>query len=180
MKKRTKGGSSAVSADERRKLFVGAYLLNNRNATQAAIAAGFSEKSAHASGSRLLKHVKVRQLIDSRQTELLNKYALDTDDVYRSLAQELHFNPKSLYNEDGSLKAVTDLDDDVAMALAGIEMIQLGTPESPVFIRKLKWAPKASAREQLIKIRGMYARDNEQNRPEVRVLIVPPKAPMDL
>ena len=53
---------------EQQKLFVQELIKNNHNARQAAIAAGYSEKTADAQASRLLKNVKVLEYRD----ELLN------------------------------------------------------------------------------------------------------------
>ncbi len=43
--------------------FVTSYLSNGFNATKAAIAAGYAEKSAHVQGSRLLRNDKVAEVI---------------------------------------------------------------------------------------------------------------------
>lgn len=53
---------------EQQKQFVQELIKNNHNARQAAIAAGYSEKTADAQASRLLKNVKVLEYRD----ELLN------------------------------------------------------------------------------------------------------------
>lgn len=102
------------------------------------------------------KDPAILSMIGQRQGEVLKKYQLNTEDVFRSISQELHFNPKKLYNEDGSLKAITELDDDTAMALSGIEFEQHGSPEAPVFVRKVKWTAKSSARDHLMKHLGMF------------------------
>lgn len=51
-------------------LFVTEYLQNGNNATQAAIAAGYSEKTASSQGSRLLKSVEVRQYLNKTEQNL--------------------------------------------------------------------------------------------------------------
>lgn len=53
---------------DKQKLFVQELIKNGYNATQAALAAGYSEKSAYAQGSRLLKNDEVLKYKD----ELLN------------------------------------------------------------------------------------------------------------
>ena len=55
---------------ERQRLFVEEY-CKDHNATQAAIRAGYSKKTAHAAGSRLLKNVKVQAGIDATLTSHL-------------------------------------------------------------------------------------------------------------
>lgn len=50
--------------------FVEAYLANGFNATKAAKAAGYSEKTAYSQGGRLLKNVEIKQEIEKRLGEM--------------------------------------------------------------------------------------------------------------
>ena len=54
--------------NEKQKRFADEYLID-LNATQAAIRAGYSPRSAAEQASRLLKNVKVRAYIDERMDE---------------------------------------------------------------------------------------------------------------
>ncbi len=188
--KRTKIGSA--SAADRRKLFIEAYLSNGQNITQAALAAGFAPKSAASQGSRLLKDAKIRQELDSRRGALMEKAQLTTESVLESLRQALFFDPRKLYREDGSLKLVTELDDDTAMALASFEVFEeygpTGTstelepqPHGGGLKRqhrgvightaKIKWLDKTATREQAAKMLGMFERDNRQKTDPLAELI---------
>lgn len=51
-------------------IFVTEYLRNGNNATQAAIAAGYSEKTASSQGSRLLKSVEIQQYLNKTEQNL--------------------------------------------------------------------------------------------------------------
>jgi phage terminase small subunit len=51
-------------------VFVTEYIKNGNNATHAAIAAGYSEKTASSQGSRLLKSVEVQQFLNITQQNL--------------------------------------------------------------------------------------------------------------
>lgn len=161
-KPRVKAGTSKEAAAKRRHDFVEAYIANGGNATQAAVTAGFSGKTAGSQGQRLLKDVEVARLIADRAKTLAKKYELTAELVTRSIVQDLTFDPARLYNEDGSLKAITELDEDVRMALTAVEFEQIGSPEAPVFVRKFKWATKQGAREQAMKHLGMFEVDNRQ------------------
>lgn len=56
---------------EQKKLFVEEYLrLHCKNATKAAIAAGYSEKSASAQASQLLKNDEVSEYLETRKSEI--------------------------------------------------------------------------------------------------------------
>jgi hypothetical protein len=66
--KRVKAGNGQAAAAARRNVFVQAYIANGHNATQAAITAGYSTKTAYSQGQRLLKHVEISgQLADVAQ-----------------------------------------------------------------------------------------------------------------
>lgn len=51
-------------------IFVTEFIKNGGNATQAAIAAGYSEKTAHVQGSRMLKDAKVQQYLNKTEQNL--------------------------------------------------------------------------------------------------------------
>lgn len=161
-KKPSKQGTSKEAAEIRRKIFVEAYISNGGNGKQAAIKAGFSEKTAESQASRLLRDVKVKDAIAIRAEKTAKKYELTTDLVVKSIVQELTFDPAKLYMAGGQLKDITELDEDTRMALASVEFEQLGSQDAPVFVRKYKWAQRNAAREQAMKHLGMFKKDNEQ------------------
>jgi len=157
-----KAGTSKQAAVDRKKLFAEAYIANGGNASEAARSAGYSAKTAYSAGYRLLKDVEVKSILDERQKALANKYELTAESIIKSIAQDLHFDPANLFNGDGSVKAVAEMDADTRMALVSIETLQLGDADSPAIIRKIKWATKHQAREQAMKHLGMFERDNKQ------------------
>ena len=157
-----KAGTSKQAAADKKKLFAEAYIANGGNASEAAKSAGYAESSAGVTGCRLLKDAQVRLILDERQSALANKYELTAEAIIKSIAQELHFDPANLFNEDGSVKSLVEMDADTRMALVSIETLQLGDPESPAIIRKIKWATKHQAREQAMKHLGMFEKDNGQ------------------
>ena len=159
---RARAGTSQQSAQDRRDVFVEAYIANGGNATDAAIKAGYSAKTAYSQGQRLLKVVEVESAIQRRRGSLVKKYELTSELVTKTIVQELTFDPATLYHDDGSLKAITELDEDTRMALTAVEFEQVGSPDAPVFVRKVKWAQRGQAREQAMKFLGMFEKDNKQ------------------
>lgn len=157
-----KNGSSQAAAAGRRAIFIDAYLSNGQNATQAAIACGLSEKTAHSAGERMLRHVEVKGEIAKRAKDLAEKYALTSDLAARSIVQDITFDPGALFDASGQLRPIAELSPDVRMSLISIEVEQAGSPDAPIFVRKYKWASKAAAREQLMKHLGMFEADNKQ------------------
>lgn len=186
-----KASSSKSAAAKRRVLFAEAYLANGGNATDAAKKAGFSERTAYSQGHDLLKHPEVKALIAERQEELTRKYKLTTENVHRSISQALHFDPAKLYNDDGSLKKVTEMDEDTRMALAAIEVVEMagaakiggddgvGLSHVQMFTKKVRWLDKNVVREQAMRHLGMFEKDNKQIGEAIRTIIVPAKAKRD-
>jgi phage terminase small subunit len=66
--------------------FIGEYLVT-RNATKAALAAGYSEKRAHTVGSQLLAHPLVRQKIDEKTRAVSKRAGVDAQWVIDQLMQ---------------------------------------------------------------------------------------------
>lgn len=156
-----------LTVAERRTAFIEAYLQNGGNATQAALAAGFSQRSAYSTGGRLVKHAEVSAQIEQRQAQLRQKFELTTETLLLSLRQAVMFDPRKLYDENGNLKPIADLDDDTALALTGLEQSEefagRGEGRAQVGVtKKVKWLDKNVARDQANKILGMYQKDNEQ------------------
>ena len=63
--------------------------LKTTNATQSAIKAGYSERTAYSAGSRLLKKVNVKQYIDERLAEMKENSIADTDEVMQFLSSTM-------------------------------------------------------------------------------------------
>jgi len=105
---------------ERLERFCRAYIIDFHG-TNAAIAAGYSQKSAHVTASRLLSDAKICARIAELQKKQTDKLDITAERVLGELAKMAFLDPRKFFNADGSLKAVGDLDDQTAASLAGIE-----------------------------------------------------------
>lgn len=165
-KKAKAGGASSAKA--RKALFVDAYLANGGNATQAAITAGYSEKTAKQQGSRLLTSVDIREAIAKRTQVVAEKVGLSVERTLQELARLAYADPRKLYKEDGSLKAIHELDDDAAATIASVEVDEIGMEGVVIgHTKKLKQWDKNAALEKAMKYHGLYEKDNEQKPPTV-------------
>ena len=61
--------------NERQKHFADEYIIS-KNATQSAIVAGYSEKTAYSIGQRLLKNVEISKYIKKRTEELFDERSM--------------------------------------------------------------------------------------------------------
>lgn len=164
-KPRVKQGTS--SASDRKSAFVEAYIANGGNATDAAIRAGYSPKTADQQGSRLLKDVKVSSLLDKRRVALCTKLEISTERILQERARLSFFDVRKLFDKDGKPIPIHELDDDSAAAIAGLEVVEQfeGTGDNKQFVgylKKYKLSDKGASLTALEKHLGMYEKDNSQ------------------
>lgn len=164
--KRAKAGTSKEAAAARKALFVEAYIANGGNATQAAIAAGYSAKTAGSMGSQLLKDIKVSEEIAKSAKALANKYELTAERTIREIARLAYSDPRRFYNADGSIKAIHELDDDTAATIASVEVdvLRLDGTRVGETVKVKQW-DKNAALEKAMKFHGLYEKDNAQRNP---------------
>jgi phage terminase small subunit len=93
-----------ASSAERRARFVAAYLAS-LNATQAAIEAGYSAKTARSAASRLLTRVDVNEALARAKVTALTKASIDADRVIGELKM-LAFSSIEHYTQDETGKLV--------------------------------------------------------------------------
>lgn len=172
-KKQTATASRVNGLLPKQSAFVAEYLISG-NATQAAIHAGYSPKTAHVIGQENLKKPAIASLLSqkqsviaARQDERLAKMELTEERVAREIARIAFFDPRKLFAPDGRPLAITELDDDTAAAIGGLEVLESfeGSGEDRRLvgiIKKYKVADKNSALDKAAKILGQYKKDNEQ------------------
>lgn len=67
--------------------FADYYIETSGNATQAAIKAGYSKKTAYSQGQRLLKHVEVKKYIEERMEEIQDEKILKQKEILVYLSE---------------------------------------------------------------------------------------------
>lgn len=166
------------------KIFANEYLIDF-NATQAAIRAGYSPKTAYSQGQRLLKHVEIKEYIKKRDEEITAELKLSQSRTFREIQKLAFFDARKFYREDGSLKSPCELDDTEAAALAGTETVRhsAGRDEDgkPIFetVDKIKYSDRKSALELLARVQGMLVDKSEVDINDVTGIIrLPAKKPV--
>ncbi len=87
--------------------FVDEYLID-LNATQAAIRAGYSAKTADKIGYQLLEHSRVKIAIETARSNRSEKTQINAAWVLERLAQEATADLADLYDESGAIKPIHD------------------------------------------------------------------------
>lgn len=96
-------GAGSLTARQAR--FIDEYLLD-LNATQAAIRAGFSARTANRAGPRLLADERIAAAISAAQQARSERTKIDSDWVLARLAAEADADLADLYDEEGGLRPV--------------------------------------------------------------------------
>ena len=149
----TKRSEYAAAVRQRRTRFVKEYLLD-QNATRAAIAAGYAEKSAHVTGNRLLSDDKIRARVESENSKLNAKADITVERVKMELARLAFYDPREFWNEDGTAKPLNEISVDARRAIAGMEVVELFTGNGEQrnragYLKKFKLADKGANLERL-------------------------------
>lgn len=137
----------------KQRMFVEEYLID-LNATQAAIRAGYSAKTADQQGSRMLANVKVQQAIAERMAERSKRTGVNQDRVVLELAKVAFLKMTDVVDRNGAIKQDASEDD-----LACIESIKYKESDNEYggsVEREVKVASKLKALELLGKHLGMW------------------------
>lgn len=140
--------------------FVDEYLID-LNATQAAIRAGYSKKTAYSIGEENLRKPEIKQFLQERMKERENRLEISQDRVLKELARIAFFDLRKLYDENGNLKDVTSFDDDVAAVVTQIDTFEefegYGEEREQIgVVRKVKVNDKGQALTLAMRHLGMF------------------------
>lgn len=167
----------------KQQLFVDEYLVD-LNATKAAIRAGYSAKTAHSQGPRLLEKVEIRDAISRAQKERAAAVKVEAHEVLRELKRIALVDIGQAFDADGNLLPIKDMPPDVRRAIAGIEVEEVtekdakdpaGKPVSLGRIKKVKLIDKKGALELLGKHLKLFV-DRVEHSGAVPIAVVDPYA----
>lgn len=135
------------------RLFALEYLVD-LNATQAAIRAGYSAKTAGAIGAENLKKPAIAALIQAAQAKREQKLELTADTILRELLRLATVDIGGAFNDAGELLPIKQIPEDVRRALAGVDVEEVWTGrgderEQTGQVRKVKFWDKPRALELL-------------------------------
>ena len=151
-----KGGGfvqKEVKLTAKQQAFVDEYLID-LNATQAAIRAGYSAKTACEQGARLLANVKVQGTIAEHMAERSKRTGVNQDRIVRELAKIAFVNLTDIVDEEGRIRS-NATDEDLS-CLESIKYKESSSDTGDSVEREVKIASKLKALELLGKHVGMW------------------------
>lgn len=104
--------------------FADEYLIDC-NATQAAIRAGYNEKTAYSQGQRMLKNVEVKTYIEEQLERLHNEKTADAQEVleYLTAVMRGQHREQTLQLVGDGVQTITDIDVSARERLKAAELI---------------------------------------------------------
>lgn len=159
--------SNKSKLTEKQRLFVHEYLVD-LNATQAAIRAGYSEKTAQEQSSRLLSNVMVKEAVQKAMDERSERVEVTADRVLEELAKLGFADIRKVFTEGGHLRDIASLPDEIAAAVSSVEVVT--RPDGEVdengnrgveYVHKLRFWDKRGSLELLGKHLKMFTDKTE-------------------
>lgn len=139
--------------------FIDEYLID-LNATQAAIRAGYSKKTAKVIGYENLTKPYIAEKIQENRDELKERAKIDQEwvlDRYKLLAA---YRIEDFFGDDGTMKPLSEIPKDALYAIQGVEVDTRTTrygkkTEIKSFIQKFKLPDKRATLDSIAKLLGL-------------------------
>lgn len=157
----------------KQKLFIQEYLVD-KNATQAAIRAGYSEKTAKETGYENLTKPHIAELINVELEARIERVKYTADEVLADLKAIVKFDFRVLYDEDGDLLPPAKWPDEAVIAIQAVDVQSVRTGSSDdeplsLWTKRMRMESKLKAIELAGKHVDVRAFDN------TIILDIPPK-----
>ncbi|KPD01959.1 terminase small subunit [Moellerella wisconsensis] len=139
-----------MALNDKQEMFCREYLID-LNATQAAIRAGYSEKTANAQSSRLLINVNIQNRIQELKLNRNERIEIDSDYVLKRLVEIDQMDVLDILTETGDLKPVKSWPKSWRTTLSGLDVMVMSSSEegSEALLKKIKWPDKVKNLELL-------------------------------
>ncbi|MDU5837164.1 MAG: terminase small subunit [Pantoea sp.] len=136
-----------MALTDKQEMFCREYLID-LNATQAAIRAGYSEKTAPTIACENLIKPNVQQRIAELKAERNDRVEIDADYVLRRLAEIDQMDVLDILLASGELKPIKDWPKVWRTTLSGIDVTEMAG-DAPGLLKKIKWPDKVKNLELL-------------------------------
>lgn len=124
-----------------------------------------SVATARKKGQEYLAHRIVQERLAERTEQIAADADVTQERVLKEIARIGLFDPRKLFDNVGNPLPIQELSEDVAAAIAGLKVTQIGGKdgdEGVGAVIEYKLANKNDALEKLMKFLGAYEKDNKQ------------------
>jgi len=145
---------------------------------QAYDCSGMSNNAIHEEASQLNKHPDVALRVAELRDRVEKAADVTLDRWMREQARIAFADPAELYNDNGSLKSLSEMSPDARATIAAIDIesrVYGGGENAEEFVvKKVKLHSKTAALESLGRALGAYEKDNKQKNDIIPVLVNKP------
>lgn len=141
--------------------FVDEYILD-LNATQAAIRAGYSEKTAREQGARLLSKVNIQAAIQELMQERSEKTRVDAQYVLDRLHQIDQLDVGDILDDAGNVLPIKQWPKAWRQSISGADLMEMQAGDVMTVVRKIKWPDKPKVLELIGKHINVKAFESER------------------
>lgn len=156
MKKKTDELAPLTAKQQR---FCDEYLID-LNATEAAIRAGYSIKTARSIASENLTKPNIQKFISEQKEKISEELQVTREQVIAQYIKIGFFDIRTIYDDNGNLKPIKEVDDNAAAAIGGVETMELVSGKDSVHIadiKKVKIRDSKAALDSICKVMGFNA-----------------------
>lgn len=164
---------------EAQKRFCDEYLidLNATRAYKVAYARCKKDETANVNGSKLLRNAKVQEYISKKMKEREKRTEVTQDMVIQELARIAFLDIRKLYDSNGELKNIQDIDEETVKAISSLETLEeyagYGNDREKIGnTQKVKLLDKTKALELLGKHLGLFNDVNVNMKNAIQVELV--------
>lgn len=138
-----------MALTDKQEMFCREYLID-LNATQAAIRAGYSEKTANRIAAQLLSKLDIQNRIAELKSQRNEDVGIDAQYVLRRLVEIDQMDVLDILSDSGDLKPVRDWPKVWRTTLSGMELVAMaGEDDTAALLKKIKWPDKVKNLELL-------------------------------
>jgi phage terminase small subunit len=137
-----------MALTDKQEMFCREYLID-LNATQAAIRAGYSEKTSNEQGARLLANVSVQSRISELKAERNDRIDIDATYVLRRLIEIDQMDVLDILLANGELKPIAQWPKVWRITLSGMDVTEMAGTDAAGLLKKIKWPDKVKNLELL-------------------------------
>ena len=131
----------AKKITSQRQRFVDNYIIS-LNATTAALAAGYSKKSAGQMGHNLLQEPVVIAAIDEAIKARNERLKINADYVLNRLVEIDKMDALDILKDDGTVKPVKEWPKIWRQFISGMDISELASGDTIAIVKKIKWPDK--------------------------------------
>jgi len=147
----------------KQEMFCQEYLID-LNATQSAIRAGYSKKTAKEISCENLTKPNIQERISELKANRSNSIALDAKYVLNRLIEIDSLDVLDILDNTGNVRAIKDWPKAWRISISGLDVQDMMSGDTESIIKKIKWPDKLRNLELLGKHVDIKAWDGEQTK----------------